>query len=181
MPPLDDFVGSLGKAIGGGASGQSGDSADPIQSLLGVLGGEAAKVSPDVASAVLGMIGAQGAGGSPGAGTPEAGGGEGLDSLIGALKDGGLGDAADSWVSTGPNKPVGPDELGKALGPDRIKQLSAASGLKPAELLPQLAAFLPELVNALTPNGKLPDPQQLLQGGLGGLLGNLLGGIGGSR
>jgi uncharacterized protein YidB (DUF937 family) len=138
-------------------------------------------VSPDVASAVLGMIGAPGAAaGGTDAGT-SAGAGGGLDGLLGALKKGGLGKESDSWVSTGPNMPVDPEKLGEALGPERVAKLGAASGLNPAQLLPQLAAFLPQLVNALTPNGKLPDPQQLLQGGLGGFLGDLVKGVGGSR
>ena len=177
MPPLDDIVGGLGKAFGGAGDAEP---SDPVGSLLGVLGGEAGKVSPDVASAVLGMLGAPGAKG-PAAATATAGGGGGLDGLVDTLKQAGLGEAVGSWISTGPNLPVDPERLGAALGPERVQQLSGASGVSPGQLLPQLSAFLPELVNALTPNGKLPDPQQLAQSGLGGFLGGLLKGGGGGR
>jgi uncharacterized protein YidB (DUF937 family) len=52
----------------------------------------------------------------------------GVDGLLAKLRAAGLGDAVDSWVSTGQNKPVDAATLGQALGPDTVKQLSAGSG-----------------------------------------------------
>lgn len=110
----------------------------------------------------------------------------GLDGLLGKLRDGGLGPQVDSWVSTGDNQPVDPDQLGQALGPDTVQRLSAGSGLDIGALLPMLAAFLPQIINMLTPAGKVPDGglDGAAAGGgmpdLGGLLGGLMGGAGGA-
>jgi uncharacterized protein YidB (DUF937 family) len=155
--------------------------------------------------------------GMEGAGAPEGAAGQigglaqaiqsegGLDAIVGKLRSAGLGGAVDSWVSTGGNQTVDPNRLGEALGPDTVQRLAASSGLSIASLLPMLAAFLPQIVNMLTPNGQVPSgglndaasevlPQigQVLgglvggsssgQSGLGGVLGgldDLLGGKGG--
>jgi uncharacterized protein YidB (DUF937 family) len=104
----------------------------------------------------------------------------GVDGLISTLRAGGLGGVVDSWVSTGSNQPVEPQQLGAALGPDSTQQLAAKTGLSVQQLLPILAAFLPMIIDHLTPGGQLP------KGGgtgtldeLGGLLGGLMGGSGG--
>ena len=107
----------------------------------------------------------------------------GLDGLLGKLRAGGLGDAVDSWESTGPNQPVDPDQLGAALGPDTVSRLSSGSGIDIGQLLPILAAFLPQIIDMLTPDGNVPssglDQAAGGMGGLGGMLGGLLGGGGG--
>jgi uncharacterized protein YidB (DUF937 family) len=101
----------------------------------------------------------------------------GLDGLLDKLRAGGLGGAVDSWVSTGANQPVAPEALGQALGPDTVQQLSSGSGIDIGQLLPMLAAFLPQIVNMLTPNGSVPSGG--LNGAAGGMpdLGGLLGGL----
>lgn len=97
----------------------------------------------------------------------------GLDGLLAKLRAGGLGDEVDSWVSTGTNAAVEPERLASALGPDTVQQLSAGSGLDIGQLLPMLAMFLPQIINALTPNGQVPS------GGLNGATGGGLGDLGG--
>jgi uncharacterized protein YidB (DUF937 family) len=103
----------------------------------------------------------------------------GLDGLLGKLKDAGLGDQVDSWISTGQNQGVGPDQLGQALGPDTVGRLAKGSGIDIAALLPMLAAFLPQIVDMLTPDGETPAGG--LNGAAGSLpdLGGLIGGLGG--
>ena len=105
----------------------------------------------------------------------------GLDALVGKLRAAGLHDAVDSWVSTGGNQAVEPARLGEALGPETVNRLSASSGLSIEALLPMLAAFLPQIIDMLTPDGATPNGG--LNGSmpdLGGLLGGLLGGTGGA-
>jgi len=108
----------------------------------------------------------------------------GIDALIGKLRAAGLGDAVDSWVGTGPNQALAPQQLGTALGDDGVQRLSAGSGLDIAALLPMLAAFLPQIIDMLTPNGSVPAggiDNAAKSGGipdLGGLLGGVLGGAG---
>ena len=109
----------------------------------------------------------------------------GVEGLVSSLRAGGLGGTVDSWVSTGANEPVEPQQLGAALGPDTVNQLSAKTGLSVESLLPLLAAFLPMIINHFTPNGQVPkggvtpgqgDLGDLLGGILGGGLGGILGG-----
>jgi uncharacterized protein YidB (DUF937 family) len=107
----------------------------------------------------------------------------GLDGLLGKLRDGGLGPQVDSWVSAGDNQPVEPAQLQQALGPDTVQRLSAGSGLDIGRLLPLLAMFLPQIINMLTPDGRVPDGGVNQAAGntdLGGLFGGLLGGAGGA-
>ncbi len=105
----------------------------------------------------------------------------GLDGLVGKLRQGGLSNEVDSWVSTGPNQPVDPQRLSQALGPDTVQQLSTGSGIDIGALLPLLAMFLPQIIDMLTPSGSAPSgglDGAAGQGGmpdLGGLLGGLLG------
>jgi uncharacterized protein YidB (DUF937 family) len=103
----------------------------------------------------------------------------GVDGLLQKLREGGLGGVVDSWVSTGANAPVEPHQLGAALGPDTVNQLSASTGISIQSLLPMLAAFLPMLISHLTPSGKAPQAGEASnQPDLGGLLGGILGGGG---
>lgn len=106
----------------------------------------------------------------------------GMDGLVTRLRQGGLDQEVDSWVSTGPNQSVDPQRLGDALGPETVQRLSNRSGLDISALLPLLAAFLPQLIDMLTPNGRTPSGglNGAIGGGglgdLGGLLGGLMGG-----
>jgi uncharacterized protein YidB (DUF937 family) len=103
----------------------------------------------------------------------------GVDGLLQRLRAGGLGAVVDSWVGTGPNQPVEPQQLGAALGPDTVNQLSAKTGISIQSLLPMLAMLLPMIVNHLTPTGRAPASGDAMnQPDLGGLLGGLLGGGG---
>ena len=114
------------------------------------------------------LFGGGGAGRSAGAPSQSnadegAGGGllGGLGGLLDKLQKGGLGDAANSWVGTGQNKPVAPGQLGSALFPDIIKTLAQRSGLSEEELTKQLSQVLPGIVDKLTPQGRLPTLAEL--------------------
>jgi uncharacterized protein YidB (DUF937 family) len=85
----------------------------------------------------------------------------GLDGLLERLKSAGQGEKADSWVGTGDNKPIQPDDLGRALGQNTLKDIAARAGISEEELLKQLSSALPGLVDKLTPDGKLPRKEQV--------------------
>jgi uncharacterized protein YidB (DUF937 family) len=87
----------------------------------------------------------------------------GLGGLLNKLQQGGLGNAANSWVGSGQNQPVSPNQVGSALGPSIIKTLSQQTGLSEDELTQQLSQVLPGLVDKLTPNGRLPTVAELSQ------------------
>jgi uncharacterized protein YidB (DUF937 family) len=85
----------------------------------------------------------------------------GLNDLLKQLQQSGHGDVAKSWVDNGPNKAVSSDDLAKALGGDQINTLVAHTGLSRQDLLAGLSQYLPEAVNQLTPDGRLPTEQEL--------------------
>ena len=137
-----------------------------FSNLLGGLAGGSDETSADPGAAMQGvhqLIGQEG----------------GVSGLIEKLRAGGLGPQVDSWISTGPNEPVEPQQLGSALGPDTVSQLSSSTGISIQSLLPILATVLPMILSHLTPSGQAPkrgEPSD--QPDLGGLLGGLLGGGG---
>lgn len=85
----------------------------------------------------------------------------GLNDLLKQFQQSGQSDVAQSWVNTGPNKELSPDDLSKVLGEDQIKTLMAHSGLSRDELIAGLSQQLPELINRLTPNGRLPTEHEV--------------------
>jgi uncharacterized protein YidB (DUF937 family) len=102
------------------------------------------------------------AGSQPATDTTDAGGVlGGLGGLLNKLQQGGLADQTKSWVGTGQNQPVSPNQLGQALGPNIIKTLSQMTGVSEDELTKQLSQGIPVIVNQLTPNGKLPTVAEL--------------------
>jgi uncharacterized protein YidB (DUF937 family) len=85
----------------------------------------------------------------------------GLGDLLKQLQQGGQGDTANSWVGKGPNKAISPGDLGSALGADQIDSISAQSGLSRDDLLRGLSQYLPQVVDHLTPDGRLPTDSEI--------------------
>ncbi|RNJ45509.1 hypothetical protein B5V01_09230 [Mesorhizobium erdmanii] len=85
----------------------------------------------------------------------------GLGGLLDKLKDAGHGNVADSWVGTGQNQAINANDLGAALGPQVIREIAQRTGLDEQELLKQLSAALPGVVDKLTPNGQVPQQHQV--------------------
>jgi uncharacterized protein YidB (DUF937 family) len=80
----------------------------------------------------------------------------GLGDLIGKLTAGGAAPQVNSWVGPGSNQPIQPGQLGGALGQNVLNELSQRTGMSQQELLNQLSTVLPQLINHLTPNGRMP-------------------------
>lgn len=108
-------------------------------------------------------------------------GASGLEALVGKLRDGGLADRVESWISTGANRPVAPQELEQALGPDETERLASDAGMERPGLMALLSQVLPRLIDGLTPQGRLPSREEAPQGGFGAILGDILGHLGGER
>lgn len=84
----------------------------------------------------------------------------GLRDLLNRFKQNGQGQAAESWISSGPNQPIHPDQLAQAIGPDVLNTLSQHTGLSQEELLSRLTRELPAAVDKLTPDGRLPTEEE---------------------
>ena len=92
----------------------------------------------------------------------------GLNGVLDKLKTSGLGDQVASWVGTGENQAVSPDQISSALGSSQIAELAAKFGISPDVLSGQLAQHLPDVINKLTPHGEVPtDSGNMLTSVLG--------------
>ena len=139
-----------------------------LDSVIGALGsqqqGQPGGGGGDVLGAIVGMLGQQGGGGLGG-----------LGGLLQKFEQAGLGHVASSWIGTGANHPVSPDQLGGVLGNDMVSNLAKQLGVNPQDALGQLSQMLPQVVDKLTPQGQIPQGDV---GGLGGM-GDLAGMLGG--
>jgi len=80
----------------------------------------------------------------------------GVEGVVNEFEKNGLGATVKSWVGTGPNQAISPDEVHKVLGSDLMQQLSAKAGLSVQDLAQKLSHVLPQAVDKLTPNGTVP-------------------------
>jgi uncharacterized protein YidB (DUF937 family) len=80
----------------------------------------------------------------------------GLGELVDHFKSTGHAEKAESWVSAGPNQPIEQHQMEQALGTEVIDDLVKQTGLDRNELLDRLSKALPEAVDKLTPEGRLP-------------------------
>jgi len=84
----------------------------------------------------------------------------GLSDLLNQFQQSGHSDTANSWVGNGPNKSISANDLANALGADKINELMSQSGLSRDDLLQGLSEHLPEVINQLDPEGRLPSEQE---------------------
>jgi len=129
-----------------------------LGSMGGQQGGQAAGGNAALINMVVGMLANGSAQG-------------GLGGLLQQFQKSGMGDVAASWVGTGQNQPISPDQITNVLGSDTISSMAQQLGMGHGDLAGQLSQILPQVVDHLTPNGQAP------QGGLGdiaSILGQLM-------
>jgi uncharacterized protein YidB (DUF937 family) len=131
-----DLMGNKNRVPGGsdpdGSSAGSGGIGDLLAGLRGMLGGEASGAS---------LSG-------------------GLGEVVDRFRESPVREAADSWVSTGPNQGLQPDQVEQAIGTDNLRELAKRTGLSREELLVRLAKRIPAAVNELTPDGRIPSADE---------------------
>jgi uncharacterized protein YidB (DUF937 family) len=101
------------------------------------------------------------AGGGPGGVLGGGSLGAGLKDLLDRFRQSGQEDKVQSWVSTGTNKSIAPNELEQALGEERIQWLMEQTGMPRDQLLNGLSGELPQAIDKLTPDGRLPTDEEL--------------------
>jgi uncharacterized protein YidB (DUF937 family) len=124
---------SAGPSTGAGGMPGGGDLGDLLRGTLGGLLGGAA------------------------AGTVLNG---GLGGLLKQLQESGHGEAAKSWVGTGPNKQIPEGDLADALGTNTLNELSRQTGMDCGDLVSGLSQHLPRFVDQLTPDGRVPTEDE---------------------
>ena len=135
--------------------------------LGGLMGGQSGSPMMGVLSGLLGGGGQQQQGGMlgglMGGQQPQQGGmggmmgGGGLAGLLGQFQNAGLGNIAQSWVGSGPNMPVSPQQLQSVFGEQQVNSMAGQAGMQPHDFLSQLAQHLPNAVDGMTPGGRLPE------------------------
>jgi uncharacterized protein YidB (DUF937 family) len=182
---LSDVLNGMQNGPRGGSSSSSSSGMSPLtMGLLALLAYKALKGS--------GILGSEAPAGGVPPGRPEpdsanrpaagsdwltglqkviAGGGAGgilsggLGELIKRLQQSGQGPAAQSWIEKGANEPVAPEHLEKAVGADTLDDLAQRMGVPRDRLLAELKAMLPSTVDAMTPDGRLPDEKEAARWG----------------
>ncbi len=98
---------------------------------------------------LLGQMGGKGGGANAN--------GANMAGLLDNMKASGLDDQVKSWVGTGENKPVTPDQVTQAIGADKIQAAAKQAGCSPQQAADDLAKVLPQMVDSATPSGKMPS------------------------
>ncbi|MDQ8702948.1 YidB family protein [Streptomyces sp. LHD-70] len=126
----------LGGLLGGGQQGGTGG---------GVLG------------ALLGSL--LGGAGNGRAGSTGGGGDNPLGGLLDMLTRSGLGDRGqlDSWVGTGENQPLSPEQVKQAVPDETLDRVATEAGVSRDQVADQVARELPQVVDKLTPEGQVPS------------------------
>ena len=146
----------IAELLKGAMPGGSGGEAPKGGQLSGGAGGG------QLAGGLPGGLGGQLPGGLGGLLGGLAGGGAGgllsggLGELLERFTQSGQGDVAESWIGTGPNKDVAPQQVEQAIGSDVLEALSEQTGLSQSEILARLSRELPKAVDQYTPEGRLP-------------------------
>jgi uncharacterized protein YidB (DUF937 family) len=143
MGGLDDILGGMLGGKGGGGGG--------LESILGGLtggrgGGGGAGGLMALAPMLIGLLQ-----------------GGGLQKILNQFQQQGLGDKAQSWVSTGDNESVSPDEVRSALGDEQVHEAATQLGVSDDDAAAVLAQVLPQAVNGVTPEGQVPSEDELAQ------------------
>lgn len=141
------------KAVKHLTAGQPGAAPAPSPAGGATSGGGLGGGLGDVLKGNLGGLLAGGAAGSVISG--------GLGDLLKQLQQNGHGETANTWVGPGQNKPIAPGDLAKALGADQISGLMSQTGLSREDLLSGLSQQLPDVINHLTPDGRLPTDNEV--------------------
>lgn len=179
MGLLDSVIGAAANSMLGQRQGGGGITGNPmIDLVLGMLtqGGGQQGGGLGGLGGLLG--GALGGGQASAQGGGMGGGLGGLIQMAQQFQQAGMGDQIQSWISTGQNLPISPEQLQQVFGQGTIGDIASQLGMSPSDASGQLAQVLPELIDKLTPNGQIPDSLEGLSGlAQGGGLDTLLGGL----
>ena len=194
MSLLDTVIGALASQGRGGnatdAAGGGNTQAALLQAVIGMLmqggqqgsqpggrqmGAQAGGGLGGLLGGVLGGMAQMGGGAASGAGSSGGGLAGGLGGLLEQFSRAGLGDAAKSWVGTGPNQSVSADQISQVFGGDAIGNLARQLGMAPTEVSGHLSELLPDVVDRLTPRGQVPQGNELSSlGNIDSVLNSLL-------
>src|SRR5215207_2168388 len=158
MGLLDGLLGNvLGGALGGNRTQLQAQ--DPLSSILGGLtGGRGGGTGTILLQLALSMLQQQG----------------GLGNVLGKFREAGMGAQADSWVSTGQNVNISPNQLEQVFGSGALNDIASKLGMSQEQAGSAMSQVMPELINQLTPQGQVTaDSENSVAEGLDALSASL--------
>jgi len=120
-----------------------------LDTINSAIGGGKVEGQNDLMSTVMNLVGGQQGG---------------LNRLISEFKSKGLGDVISSWVGTGNNLPISSDQIQNILGSDQVKNIASKLGIDANSVTSQLSNLLPQVIDKLTPDGKVPEGDLMSKG-----------------
>jgi uncharacterized protein YidB (DUF937 family) len=147
----------------GAVAGANRPATEGTQGLPGGIGGLLGMLAsnPQLVQVLTGLLANEGAHG-------------GLGGLMAKFQQAGLGDVIGSWIGSGQNQPIAPDQLTQVLGSDTLSDIAAQLGMPSGAVAGQLSQVLPGLIDQLTPHGQAPAEGLGNNEDLFGMLGGLL-------
>jgi uncharacterized protein YidB (DUF937 family) len=106
-----------------------------------LLGGQQPGCNPNLLTTLLNVVNSQ-----PG----------GVAGLLESFQQKGLGGIVGSWVGTGANEGISPQQVESALGNEQVSDIAAKLGVSTQDASSHIAQWLPAVVDHLTPNGQVP-------------------------
>jgi uncharacterized protein YidB (DUF937 family) len=116
-----------------------------LDDAMGMLGGGKGGGSSQIMGALGGLVASAG----------------GMEGIMSKLEASGMGDKLQSWIGTGQNQEMSAAEVEQALGKEEIQKAAAEAGVSEQEAADGLAGLLPQMIDKISPDGKLPDMGQL--------------------
>lgn len=95
----------------------------------------------------------------------------GLPGFISKLQSGGMGEQVKSWIGTGANLPISPEQIQAILGNDKVQAIASQLGIGQFDAAKGLADLLPTAIDKMTPDGQMPSGGGDLMGMLKGFMG----------
>lgn len=86
----------------------------------------------------------------------------GIEGIIKRFQESGLEGILKSWISTDEkNQPISANQVVEVVGQENMSQAAQKVGVSELDASNVLAEYLPKMVDMLTPNGQLPDLNNL--------------------
>jgi len=95
----------------------------------------------------------------------------GMDGILNQLKQNGLADQVQSWVSPGENKAISPEQVQQGFGNQAVEAIAQRAGISPTVASGIIAVVLPLVVSHFSGN----SGQTAEAGGLAGLASKIFG------
>jgi uncharacterized protein YidB (DUF937 family) len=80
---------------------------------------------------------------------------EKLPDVVKQFEEKGLRDQVDSWVRTGPNKPVDRRQIEDVFGRNQIDEMARSRNIDREQLAEVLSRYIPKIIDELTPTGQM--------------------------